>query len=135
MVPMTRVDSTRCNIHCIINNRKGGKTRKNDLRCSKHGRRYGRYRRKQILTLENICVIGLVTLILSKPAIHKRKPNIPVVILTHTKTCELHSWPSDPSAKSCMTRKGSPFSNMNGARRIAEPRFVQYASLMVLPEQ
>lgn len=38
-----------------------------------------------LLTLENMCVMGLVTLILSKPATHRRNPKTPVMALPQRK--------------------------------------------------
>ena len=48
-------------------------------------------RRSDKLTLENMCVTGLVILILSSPATHSKKPNTPVTKLPHANTRPFHS--------------------------------------------
>ena len=76
------------------------------------------------LTLENMCVTGLVTLILSSPATHSKKPNTPVTKLPHANTRPFHSGELSKSDRV----DSSPWKRMNGARKMAEPKFCQYAS-------
>ena len=76
------------------------------------------------LTLENMCVIGLVTLMLSKPAIQSKKPKKPVTMVPHKNTFPFQS----AVAVSDWKIAGSPRNSTNGRIMIAEPRLVQYAS-------
>jgi hypothetical protein len=85
--------------------------------------------RKKLLTLENICVMGLVTLMLSKPATHRRNPKNPVTIVPHTNTFAFQ-FPLG-SVHSSKTLKNSPWRRTKGATKAAEPRLVQYARWMV----
>lgn len=78
-------------------------------------------------TLENMWVTGLVTLMLSKPAMQSKKPKRPVTRLPQTKTLIFDS----ALALNSKTLAGSPRSKTNGAMRRADPAFVQYASWMV----
>ena len=82
-------------------------------------------------TLENMCVIGLVTLMLSKPATQRRNPKTPVTRLPQMKVRMFHSGLA-MSAKSVPT---SPSRSAKGARKAADPRLVHQASCMVeLPQ-
>lgn len=74
-----------------------------------------------------MCVTGLVTLMLSKPAMQSKKPKKPVTRLPQTKTLIFDS----ALALNSKTLAGSPRSKTNGAMRIADPALVQYASWMV----
>jgi hypothetical protein len=64
---------------------------------------------------------------LSRPAIHSKNPKKPVTREPQMKTLIFHSL----LALNSKILAGSPRSNTNGATRIAEPAFVQYASWMV----
>lgn len=79
------------------------------------------------LTLENMCVMGLVTLMLNNPATQSRKPNTPVMILPQMNTEPFQS----RLLMSSNSVPYSPWMRMNGAKNNAEPRFCQYASWMV----
>lgn len=79
------------------------------------------------LTLENMCVTGLVTLILSNPATHSKNPKSPVTKLPQTNTCAFHCV-SDISSRRTVC---SPLRKMNGRRNITEPAFVHQASWIV----
>jgi hypothetical protein len=71
--------------------------------------------------------MGLVTFMLSKPATQSKNPKTPVTRLPQTKTFIFDS-ELDTSFKNLA---GSPRRRTNGARRMAEPAFVQYASWIV----
>ena len=73
------------------------------------------------LTLENMCVTGLVILILRSPATQRRKPKTPVTTLPHRNTSAFH----DEVLLSSASFESSPWKSINGARRRAEPRFCQ----------
>lgn len=79
------------------------------------------------LTLENMCVMGDVILIESKPATHSKNPKTPVVTVPQTNVCASQS----PEFINPDKAEISPFNRMNGATITAEPRLVQYASWMV----
>jgi hypothetical protein len=64
---------------------------------------------------------------LSNPATQSKNPKDPVTRLPTTNTFTFHSEVAINSA----ILAGSPWSNTNGASRMAEPAFVQYASWMV----
>jgi hypothetical protein len=64
---------------------------------------------------------------LSRPATQSKNPKKPVTREPQTKTFIFHSG----LAFNSKILAGSPRSNTNGATRIAEPAFVQYASWIV----
>ncbi len=77
-----------------------------------------------------MCVIGLVTLMLNKPATQRRNPKVPVTRLpiTKTRTFQTSTAPIIAfDASKSSTRHGSPLRTTKGATKIAEPKFVQYA--------
>lgn len=72
-------------------------------------------------------MIGLVTLMLSKPAMQSKKPKKPVIRLPQKKTV-----PSQvPLLIMLLISVGSPWMTTAGKRKIAEPAFVHHASCIV----
>ena len=78
-------------------------------------------------TLENMCVIGLVTLMLRRPAMQSKKPNKPVTKHPQMNTIPFHS----TSLILVKSRGSSLCSTTNGNRNIAEPALVHHANCMV----
>ena len=71
-----------------------------------------------------MCVIGLVTLILSSPATQSKKPKIPVTREPHAKTVPFQSWACDITQRVEI----SPRMRTKGRIIMAEPKFVHHAS-------
>ena len=74
-----------------------------------------------------MCVMGLVTLMLKRPATQSRNPNTPVMMLPQMNMPAFQSGLFMSSNKSPY----SPWIQMKGAKKMAEPRFCQYASCIV----
>jgi len=83
--------------------------------------------RTERAALENMCVIGDVTRMLSNPAMHNRNPKNPVTRVPHKNTV------ASQCGSDIMVRKvkGSPHKMTNGRRITAEPKFVHHASCIV----
>lgn len=75
-----------------------------------------------------MCVIGLVTLILRRPATHNRKPKTPVTRVPHRNTEK-----SQVASLVALSQilKNSPSKTTKGRSRMAEPTFVHHASCIV----
>jgi hypothetical protein len=80
------------------------------------------YRTKlPVLTLENMCVIGEVTLILKRPETQSRNPKKPVIKEPHKNRLPFQL----AVERRSLNLKSSPPSRTKGRRKMAEPRFVQ----------
>ena len=81
----------------------------------------------EVLTLENMWVIGLVTLILSNPAMQSKNPNMPVTRLPEKKTpqSQVLVWANWNSFDGSWKRR------TKGRIKIADPTFVHQANSIV----
>lgn len=80
-----------------------------------------------LLTPENICVIGLVILMLSSPATQSKNPKVPVTIVPQKNVLRSQFSLCDRAKRIW----GSPPRITNGRIKMADPTFVHHASSMV----
>lgn len=83
-------------------------------------------KKKNLFTDENMCVMGLVTLIDNSDAIDKKNPNKPVTALPIMNT----RLSSPPTVNNSIAGAISSFKIIPGIKASAERRLPQYVNLM-----
>lgn len=79
-----------------------------------------------------MCVMGLVTLMLNRPAMHRRKPNMPVTRVPQRNTGKFQV---ASLVNLSQTLKNSPLRTTTGKSMRAEPTLVHQARCIVDPLQ